>query len=54
LICEEAQAKRGVLDIHYPFTHGTVSDWDGFERILHHTFYNQLQMAPEDYPVLYT
>ena len=29
-----------------------VTDWDDVEQILHHTFYNELRVAPEEHPVL--
>ena len=31
---------------------GFVTNWNGVEKILHHTFYNELRVAPEEYPVL--
>ena len=33
---------------------GIVTSWNDMEKILHHTFYNELWVAPEEHPVLLT
>lgn len=32
--------------------HGIVTNWDSMEKIWHHTFYNELRVPPEEYPVM--
>lgn len=51
---DEAQSKRYILNLNRPVEHGIVTNWDDMETIWHDTFYNQLRVAPELYPVLLT
>lgn len=53
-IGDEAQARRGVLQLRYPIEHGIVLNWDDMEKIWHHTYYNELRVSPEEHPALLT
>lgn len=52
---DEAQIKRGVvLSKTYPTVRGVITNWGDMEKMWHHTFYNELRVAPEEHPVLLT
>lgn len=50
----EAQQKRGVLALKYPIRHAVVTSWEDMEKVWHHTFFQELKVAPEEHPVLLT
>ena len=47
-IGDDAMAKKGILDINYPISHGIVTDWEDMEKVWHHTFYNELRTTPSE------
>lgn len=49
---DEAKTSRAILATSYPIIKGVVEKWDDMEKVWHHTFYNELRVAPEDHPVL--
>jgi len=51
---DEAMSKRGILSLRYPIEHGMVTNWEVMEKIWHHTFYNELRVSPDEFPVLLT
>ncbi|XP_038046926.1 actin-85C-like isoform X2 [Patiria miniata] len=51
-IGDQAQKKREILSLRYPIERGIITDWDDMEKIWHHTYANELCVAPEDYDVL--
>ncbi|EAL62685.1 hypothetical protein DDB_G0289507 [Dictyostelium discoideum AX4] len=53
-IGDEAQSKRGILNVKYPIERGIITNWNDMEEIWYHTFYNELHVAPEEHPVLLT
>ena len=53
-IGDEAQSKRCIVTLKCPIEHSIVNNWDTMEKIRHHTFFNELRVAPEEHPVLLT
>ena len=54
LVGTEAQKKFGILNISYPIQECRIVNWDDISKIWHHTFYNELKVAPEEHNVLLT
>ena len=42
------------MALEYPMEHGSVTDWDDMEKLWHHTLYKQLNVTPEEHPLLLT
>ncbi len=51
---DEPKPKRGVLSLKHPIERGIVTNWDDMEKVWHHTFYNELRVAPEEHAMLHT
>ena len=47
-IGEEANQKRGILELNYPISAGIVESWDDMEKVWNHTFYNELRVNPSE------
>eukprot|EP01084_Bolivina_argentea_P037492 69360_1 len=46
--------KSGILSMQYSIERGIVTRWDDMEEICHHSFYNELRIAPEEHAVILT
>jgi actin-related protein len=51
---DEAQSKRGILTLKYLSLHITLFPILQQSVQRHHTFYNELRVAPEEHPILLT
>jgi len=47
-IGEEANQKRGILNLNYPIAAGMVESWDDMEKVWNHTLYNELRVTPSE------
>ncbi|MCD6491401.1 MAG: actin, cytoplasmic 2 [Candidatus Njordarchaeia archaeon] len=45
---------RGVLQLVWPLRHGIVNDWKSWEKLIHHVFYKELRINPQEQPLLLT
>jgi hypothetical protein len=54
LVGDEAASKAGVLHLKYPVEHGVVCNWDSYEAVWRHVFFDRLLVRPELRPVLLT
>ena len=54
LLGQEALEKLGISTITHPIESGVITNWEDMEKIWHHTFYNELRIAPEEHNVLLT
>ncbi|KAL6039228.1 hypothetical protein STEG23_027064, partial [Scotinomys teguina] len=50
----EAQNNLVRLNLNHPITRGAITNWDNVEKIWHHSFYQALNIAPEQHPVMIT
>jgi actin-related protein len=51
---DEAQTKRGILNLKYPIEHGVICNWSDMEKVWDNTFFNELRVSPNEHPVLLT
>lgn len=51
---QDDQQKRGILALNKIIERGIITDFDKYEKLLHHVFYAGIRRAPEDHPVLLT
>lgn len=49
-----ALQKRGLISLRYPIEHGIICNWDDMEKLLHHTFFNELRINPKNEDVFLT
>ena len=54
ILGQEALEKLGIETINHPIENGIITNWEDIEKIWHHTFYNELRIAPEEHNVLLT
>lgn len=51
---EEAIAKMDIMNFSSPIEKGEIVDWNKFETLLHHLFYDELKVVPEEISILIT
>ena len=51
---QQAEEKRGILNLNYPIADGIVNNWDDMEKVWEHCFSNELRCAPEEHKTMLT
>jgi len=51
---DEAAAVRQTLEIKYPVENGIVRNWEDMEHLWNYTFYEKMQIRPNDFKILLT
>ena len=49
---DEAIAKLENMDFNAPIKRGEVADWEKFETLMHHLFYSEMKVVPEEISIL--
>jgi len=50
----EAETKRGILNLKYPIEYGIITNWDDMEEIWRSIYHDELRVASEEQPALFT
>ena len=53
VVGDEATNREGLL-LKHPIERGQIVNFDDMERVWHHTFYDELRVAPEEHCVMLT
>jgi actin len=51
---QDALSKLEIMNFHNPIKNGEIVDWERFETLMHHIFYTELKVCPEEISVLVT
>jgi actin len=51
---DEALHKQRILDLRNPIERGTIVNWDDFERVWSHTFFNEMSIDPTEHCFMMT
>lgn len=50
----EAVIKSDLLNLRSPIENGGITNWEDFEKLIHHTFFNELLVNPEEHAVVFS
>lgn len=54
IIGDHARSCRDILKPSCPLSRGIVTDWDDMEKLWHHAFYNEINVAQEEHSIMLT